>query len=155
MIPTFIMSEEAPVRPPGLLELALTFNKIALASFGGGLSAFWAATTSTPVASVVMLAPVIDYVEDVLGQHGAIEDGKLSKSHAKSLAENGFIEMDGFPYGAPLVNEVPFISGIEGLRRLTRPSLIIHGDADSIVPYESSKRFVKLNRRCRLVNKYS
>ncbi len=27
-------------RPPGLLELALTFNKIALASFGGGLSAW-------------------------------------------------------------------------------------------------------------------
>lgn len=40
MIPTCIMSEEAPVRPPGLLELALTFNKIALASFGGGLSAW-------------------------------------------------------------------------------------------------------------------
>jgi chromate transporter len=33
------MSDEA-VRPPGLLELALTFNKIALASFGGGLSAW-------------------------------------------------------------------------------------------------------------------
>ncbi len=27
-------------QPPGLLELALTFNKIALASFGGGLSAW-------------------------------------------------------------------------------------------------------------------
>ena len=27
-------------RPPGLLELALTFNKIAIASFGGGLSAW-------------------------------------------------------------------------------------------------------------------
>lgn len=121
-------------------------------SFGGGLSAFWAATTSTPVASVVMLAPVIDYVEDVLGQHGAIEEGKLSNPKAKSLAQNGFIEMDGFPYGAALINELPFISGIEGLRRLTRPSLIVHGDADSIVPYESSKRFVKLNRRCRLVN---
>jgi chromate transporter len=34
------MSEESAVRPPGLLELALTFNKIALASFGGGLSAW-------------------------------------------------------------------------------------------------------------------
>jgi chromate transporter len=28
------------MKPPGLLELALTFNKIALASFGGGLSAW-------------------------------------------------------------------------------------------------------------------
>lgn len=40
-------------------------------SFGGGLAAFWAATTSVEVSSVVMLAPVIDYQEDVLGQHGA------------------------------------------------------------------------------------
>ena len=121
-------------------------------SFGGGLSAFWAAATSMAVSSVVMLAPVIDYLEDVLGQHGAIDDGKLSKRQAKHLNENGFIEMDGFPYGAALVNELPFISGIEGLRRLNSPSLIIHGDADSIVPYESSERFVKLNRRSRLVN---
>ena len=30
-----------PATKPGLLELALTFNKISLASFGGGLSA-WA-----------------------------------------------------------------------------------------------------------------
>ncbi|HVE17257.1 MAG TPA: chromate transporter [Chthoniobacterales bacterium] len=32
-------TEVAP-KPPGLIELALTFNKIALASFGGGLSAW-------------------------------------------------------------------------------------------------------------------
>ncbi len=34
------MSEPAKVPAPGLRELALTFNKIALASFGGGLSAW-------------------------------------------------------------------------------------------------------------------
>ncbi|GLS18012.1 chromate transporter [Labrys miyagiensis] len=34
------MSDEAAQERPGLLELALTFNKIALASFGGGLSAW-------------------------------------------------------------------------------------------------------------------
>ena len=39
MTPTSCMTEAAT--KPGLLELALTFNKISLASFGGGLSA-WA-----------------------------------------------------------------------------------------------------------------
>jgi chromate transporter len=34
------MSDEAVIEPPRLIELALTFNKIALASFGGGLSAW-------------------------------------------------------------------------------------------------------------------
>jgi pimeloyl-ACP methyl ester carboxylesterase len=30
--------------------------------------------------------------------------------------------------------------------------LILHGDEDSIVPYESSERLARLNRQCRLVN---
>lgn len=99
-----------------------------------------------------MLAPVLDYQEDILGQHGAIRDGKLSKAAAARLARNGFVETDGFRYGGALLNELPFISGAEGLRRLKRPSLILHGDSDSVVPYESSERFSKLNRQCRLVN---
>lgn len=121
-------------------------------SFGGGLSAFWGATTKMEVSSVVMLAPVIDYKEDVLGQHGSIKGDKLTKSAATKLAKNGFIEADGFRYGDALVNELSFISGVEGLRRLKCPSLILHGDSDSIVPYESSERFVKLNSSCHLVN---
>ena len=36
-------------------------------SFGGGLSAYWASVTRAPLSGVVMLAPVIDYEEDVLG----------------------------------------------------------------------------------------
>jgi pimeloyl-ACP methyl ester carboxylesterase len=121
-------------------------------SFGGGLSAFWAAATSLDVSSVVMLAPVIDYKEDILGQHGAIEDDKLTKSAIGALAKHGFIETDGFRYGGALLNELSYISGVEGLRRLKCPSLIVHGDSDSIVPYKSSERFVKLNSRCHLVD---
>ena len=99
-----------------------------------------------------MLAPVIDYIEDILGQHGSIDDRKLSKKTAAGLAKKGFVKSDGFRYGAALINELPLISGIVGLRRLSCPSLIIHGDADSIVPYKSSQRFVGLNSRSRLVN---
>lgn len=121
-------------------------------SFGGGLSAFWAATTAMTVSTTVMLAPVLDYEDDVLGQHGALVDGKLIEKAAKRLHKKGFLEMDGVRYGAALLNELRYISGVEGLRRLRCESLILHGDADSIVPYASSERFVKLNNRCRLVN---
>ncbi len=121
-------------------------------SFGGGLAAFWAATTSMAVSSVVMLAPVIDYEEDVLGQHGAIVDGKLTEEAAEQLHENGFVEIEGIRYGPALLNELRFISGVEGLRRLKCDSLILHGDADTIVPYASSERFVTLNNRCQLIN---
>ena len=121
-------------------------------SFGGGLSAYWAAVTNVAVTGVVMLAPVIDYEEDVLGQHGALATGKLSKDAAKELQQRGFVEMDGIRYGPALVNELPFVSGVEGLRRLACESIIVHGDADSIVPFSSSERFAQIHERCELVN---
>ena len=136
----------------GLTQARASCVHVVGMSFGGGLAAFWAATTAIPVSSVVLLAPVIDYEEDILGQHGAILDGKFTEEAAEKLNENGFLDMDGIRYGPDLLNEVRFISGVEGLRRLKCDSLILHGDADSIVPYASSERFVTLNDRCQLVN---
>jgi pimeloyl-ACP methyl ester carboxylesterase len=121
-------------------------------SFGGGLTAFWAVKTSMAVSSVVMLAPVIDYEEDVLGQHGTIVDAELTEEAAEQLNRKGFLEIEGFRYGRALLNELHFFSGLEGLRRLNCDSLILHGDADSVVPYRSSEQFAMLNNRCKLVN---
>jgi uncharacterized protein len=120
-------------------------------SFGGGLSALWASRTRLDVASVVMFAPVIDYEEDILGQHGGLSNGTVSKDVAASLAQNGYVVMDEVRYGAALINELPYLSAAEGLRQLKCDSLILHGDADSVVPFESSVRFAKTNDRCKLV----
>ena len=121
-------------------------------SFGGGLSAYWAAKTSVPVKSVVMLAPVIDYQEDVLGQHGAIVDGMLREEMVQGLQRQGYVETDGIQYGAALLNELRFISGSEALPQLRCKALILHGDADSVVPYSSSERFARMYDHCKLVN---
>lgn len=121
-------------------------------SFGGGLAAYWAAMTRLSVRGVVLLAPVLDYEEDVLGQHGAIVDERLSEEAADLLARQGFVEMDGIRYGSALVNELRFISGMEGLKRLACNVLIVHGDADSIVPFASSERFAQRHDHCKLVN---
>jgi pimeloyl-ACP methyl ester carboxylesterase len=121
-------------------------------SFGGGLSAYWAATTHKIVSSVVMMAPVIDYEEDVLGQHGLLLNGLIKEGYQRLLQKQHFLEIDGIRYGSALLNELRYISGIEGIRRLKCPSLILHGDEDSMVPYASSKRFVKLHPQCKLVN---
>lgn len=136
----------------GLAQTGASRLHVVGMSFGGGLSAFWAATTEIPVLSVVMLAPVIDYEEDILGQHGALVEGKLTEDAAALLQRQGYLEMDGIRYGAALLNELRFISGAEGLRRLNCGSLIIHGDADSVVPYASSERFARMYDRCELVN---
>lgn len=136
----------------GLAQAKASCVHVVGMSFGGGLAVFWAATTAMAVSTVVMLAPVIDYEDDVLGQHKAIVDGKLIEKAAEQLRKKGSLKMDGIRYGPALLNELRYISGVEGLRRLKCDSLILHGDADSIVPYASSERFVKLNHHCRLVN---
>lgn len=121
-------------------------------SFGGGLSAYWGAMTARPVASVVMFAPVIDYEQDVLGQYDLLTDGALTSEAARQLATQGYLDPDGNHYGPALINELRYVSGIVGLRHLRCNSLILHGDADSVVPYASSEKFSTLNRNCRLVN---
>lgn len=135
-----------------LAQASATALHIVGMSFGGGLCAFWAGTTQTRVLSATLLAPVIDYEEDVLGQHGALVDGRLIEKAASSLRRKGHLKMDGVRYGSALVNELRFISGIEGLRRLECPAVIIHGDADSVVPYSSSERAAREHERCELVN---
>ena len=121
-------------------------------SFGGGLAAFWGATTTISVASVVMLAPVIDYEEDVLGQHEALGRGVLTEEATRRLRQCGALEMDGVEYGRALLNELRYITGMEGLKRLPCRSLIIHGDSDSVVPYSSSQRAAESCERCELIN---
>jgi uncharacterized protein len=121
-------------------------------SFGGGLSAFWAAATRNPVSSVTMLAPVIDYEEDIIGQHDFLSNGGLNQAGQLLLETQGFLETDGVRYGRALLNELRYISGIEGIQRLRCNSLIVHGDADSVVSYSSSELFVKLNPNCQLIN---
>lgn len=121
-------------------------------SFGGGLSAYWGATTTRPLASVVMFAPVIDYEQDVLGQYDLLANGALTDKAARQLAKQGYLDPDGNHYGPALINELRYISGIAGLRQLRCSSLILHGDADSVVPYASSEKYCGLNPNCRLVN---
>jgi uncharacterized protein len=120
-------------------------------SFGGGLSAFWAASTARAVRGIVMFAPVIDYAEDILGKDGVV-DGVIRQPYRYDLETTGFVEIEGVHYGRALLDEVPYINGIEGINRANCDLLIVHGDADSVVPYDSSERFAKLNSKCQLVN---
>ena len=107
--------------------------------------------TLVSVKSVVMLAPVIDYEEDMLGQHGAIVGGKLRGEVAEELQRQGYVRQREFAMGCH-AERVRCISGAEGLQRLKCDSLILHGDADSIVPYSLSERVAQTYEHCRLIN---
>ena len=62
------------------------------------------------------------------------------------------METDGIRYGTGLLNELRFVSGEDGVKQLDCPALIVHGDADSIVPYSGSERAAARHRGCDLVN---
>jgi uncharacterized protein len=135
-----------------LSETKLSSIHVVGMSFGGGMSAFWASSTEREVRSISLFAPVLDYEQDVLGQHGLLSNGGLNAEPAGLLQRQGYIETDGVPYGIAIINELRYVSGVQALPRLKNSILIVHGDADSIVPYESSERFVTLNPNARLVN---
>ena len=135
-----------------LAEAAASRVHIVGMSFGGGLSAYWAAATKVRVRSVIMLAPVLDYEEDVLRQHGALDGDTLREDLELQLQRDGYLETDGIRYGRGLLNELRFVSGEDGVERLDCPALIVHGDADSIVPYSSSEQVAARHRGCDLVN---
>lgn len=135
-----------------LSETKLSSIHVVGMSFGGGVSAFWASSTQKKIRSVSLFAPVLDYEQDVLGQHGLLSNGGLNAESAGMLQRQGCIETDGVPYGIAMINELRYVSGVQALPRLNHSILIVHGDADSIVPYESSQRFVTLNPNARLVN---
>lgn len=120
-------------------------------SFGGGLAAFWGATTPKSILGIVMFAPVIDYQEDTLGEDGVTE-GLIGQPFRDELNAKEFVVIEGVRYGRALINEFPYINGLEGIKNASCDVLIVHGDADSVVPYDSSERFALLNSRCRLVN---
>jgi len=120
-------------------------------SFGGGLAAFWGATTAKSILGIVMFAPVIDYQEDTLGKDGVTER-LIAQPFRDELNTQEFVEIEEVRYGRALINEIPYINGLEGIKRASCDVLIVHGDADSVVPYDSSERFAPLNSRCRLVN---
>lgn len=120
-------------------------------SFGGGVSAVWAAKNGDKVNLVILLAPVLDYEHDILGQYGSLTEPGLSTALTERLAGKGYIDVDGISYGRALINELPLFSVKEDLKRLSCPALIIHGDLDSIVPYDLSREFVKHCQNCRLI----
>lgn len=102
-------------------------------SFGGGLSAFWAARHPGALKGLFLCAPVISYEDDVRKTAGPWQE---------PLARSGHVDYVGHLLGRPLINEMPYINGINALASPPCRVVIFHGDADSDVPIESSRRYV-------------
>lgn len=124
---------------------------IIAASFGGGLSAYWASEHMDKIHSIVLLNPLLDYGRQMLFLKPYWHDGKLSSEGAETLKKQGWLPHRRFKMGRELVNELLYIKPYEKMGNLSIPVLTIHGDHDSMVPFEIAKKYGMPNNQCSFV----
>ncbi|WP_024802888.1 alpha/beta hydrolase [Nocardia sp. BMG51109] len=110
------------------------------ASFGGGICAYYAAKRPEHLSRLVLLNPQFDYKRRTIDSRGYWTDDALSDERAKELNETGAVQFTPrLKHGRPFLNEVFWLEPNDVLGEITVPTLIVHGDADTLVPIEGTR----------------
>jgi pimeloyl-ACP methyl ester carboxylesterase len=114
------------------------------ASFGGGISAFFAAAHQDRVASLVLINPLVDYKKRIIDEKPYWIDDYISDEAGRELMQNGFIpHSPSFKLGRPLLNEVFYFAPTRVLGSIAAPTLIVHGTRDTFISVDSSRRHIQ------------
>jgi pimeloyl-ACP methyl ester carboxylesterase len=113
-------------------------------SFGAPPALFAAEQYASAIKGIVLIAPVLSYQRTFLQPE---TDWAKSIFNPKTLSTlkrtNKLFVNPEFPISSRLVEEMKIIKPEIALRGLKREIVIIHGDADSMVPFQVSKDFAK------------
>jgi len=113
------------------------------ASFGGGISAFFASRYPEQVKRLVLINPLLNYKKRFVDDKAYWYDDHIGQEAGEELARQGFIpHSPTFKLGRALLNEVFYIHPHLALGQVTAPTLIVHGTRDTFVPIESSRQAV-------------
>jgi pimeloyl-ACP methyl ester carboxylesterase len=117
---------------------------IVACSFGAPPAIFAAARYSDIVKTIILISPVISYKRTFLKPE---TEWGASIFNEKAIAEiprtKQLLLDENFPVSIRLMEEMKIIQPELSIRQLTQPIVIIHGDADSMVPYNVSKEISK------------
>jgi uncharacterized protein len=114
------------------------------ASFGGGISAFFAASYPDRVVSLVLINPLLDYKRRIIDEKPYWKNDYISNTEGRALAQHGFIpHSPSFKLGRPLLNEVFHFAPHRVLGNIVAPTLIVHGTRDTFIAVDSSRRYIK------------
>lgn len=120
-----------------------TNSKVAIVgtSFGAGIAILYAARFPRNVSSLSLLCPVLDYQRTFLEPETEWAKEWFHPKALKDVARTGFLQLDQFRLGAPLIQEFRRLHPGETLLTLKVPTLIAHGTDDSMVPYSVAKHY--------------
>ncbi|QLY34926.1 alpha/beta fold hydrolase [Nocardia huaxiensis] len=119
----------------GARELALLG-----ASFGGGITAYYAAKRPGELSRLVLLNPQFDYKKRTIDSRDYWTNEMIDDEHAKELNDTGAVQFTPtLKHGRPLLNEVFWVKPNEVLGEIKAPTLIVHGNADTLVPIDGTR----------------
>ncbi len=135
------------------LESAMEFLKkrgfdefgILAASFAGGPVALFVGKHPDNIRAIIFWNSIIDY-DSLLKPKLPWPKKYFGKEAMEKLERDGYIEIGRreFKIGKPLIEELKKLKPWEKLLNVKIPTLFIHGDADTYVPYDDSVKYSKM-----------
>jgi len=119
------------------------------ASFGGGLSLYYANRLSLYITHCVLLAPVLEYRIDYLKDEDLLNElGTLNSKGVVQLEKENYLISSGRPFSRSIINE---LGHFDAPKNNVIPTTIIHGTKDSAVKIEYSRKFVNIAKNISLI----
>jgi pimeloyl-ACP methyl ester carboxylesterase len=112
------------------------------ASFGGGETVLYTARHQNQIKALCLWNPVLNYDRTFINPY--LPWIIKRKGHMKNdLKEKGWTTLGShnFVLGKTLFNEMEHTFPYKELKEITVPTIIIHGDKDTYVPYDDSKAY--------------
>jgi pimeloyl-ACP methyl ester carboxylesterase len=110
------------------------------ASFGGGISGYFAANYPEHVRRLVLLNPLLNYKRRLVDEKPYWHNDRIDENAGQELAEQGFLaHSPTFKLGRALLNEVFYLHPHRALPDIQASTLFIHGTNDTFVPVDSSR----------------
>ncbi len=119
------------------------YSKIGLVgSSFGGIASTIATSKSKDVSLLVLKSPVSDYEE--------LQILRMGKKGIEKWKTKGYTEIYGKKLNYSFFEDIKNNNGYDAAKKVSIPTLIVHGGADDVVPVEQSIKISKLIKNCKL-----
>ncbi len=113
---------------------------IVAASFGGGIAVLLAGAKEVDLSALVLLNPVLDYTRTFLRPETEWARQWFNPQALREAEATGTLDLGGFVLGKPLLDEFRRYEPLARIPSLNMPVMIVHGTADSKVPFDPAKQ---------------